>query len=403
VSVERLADALSSSRADERVRSLRALLMRPLMTAADPEFPAVRRHADFLRDWVSRQTGWVLAVERDCARLYKRPVDTTDGSRGIEGFDRRRYVLLCLACAMLERAEPQVTLRALGDRLLELAADPKLEELGFRFRLDHVQERRELVHVCRFLLEIGVLHRVAGDEESYVQHGGDALYDVQRRALAGMLACSRGPSTFGASAPATVEERLAALVDEHRAEGEEGRRTAVRHGLVRRLLDDPVTYFDELTEEERDYFANQRGVMGERLRLATGLVAEQRAEGMALIDPEGELSDAALPAEGTTAHATLLVAQYLAEQLRHDPQRRVAESEIAVLLRGAADQYGRYWRKAACEPGAEAELAREALGRLHALKLVRWTEGVVVARPALARFAVEAPAVRAAPSTMALL
>lgn len=403
MSVERLADALSGSRSEERVTALRALLMRPLMTASDPEFPAVRRHADFLRDWVSRQAGWVLAVERDCARLYKRPVDTADGSRGIEGFDRRRYVLLCLACAMLERAEPQVTLKALGDRLLELAADPKLGELGFRFRLDQAQERRELVHVCRFLLEVGVLHRVAGDEESYVQHGGDALYDVQRRALAGMLACSRGPSTFGASAPGTLEERLAALVDEHRAEGEEGRRTAVRHRLMRRLLDDPVTYFDELTQEEKDYFVNQRGAMGERLRLATGLVAEQRAEGTALIDPEGELTDAALPAEGTTAHATLLVAQYLAEQLRRDPLRRVPESEVAVLLRGAADQYRRYWRKAACEPGAEAELAREALARLHALKLVRRAEGVVVPRPALARFAVEAPAVRAAPSTMALL
>lgn len=403
MSVERLADTLSSSRAEERVNALRALLMRPLMTASDPEFPAVRRHADFLRDWVSRQTGWVLAVERDCARLYKRPVDTTDGSRGIEGFDRRRYVLLCLACAMLERAEPQVTLKALGDRLLELAADPKLGELGFRFRLDQAQERRELVHVCRFLLEIGVLHRVAGDEESYVQHSGDALYDVQRRALAGMLACSRGPSTFGASAPETIEERLAALVDEHQAEGDEGRRTAMRHRLMRRLLDDPVTYFDELAEEDKDYFANQRGAMGERLRLATGLVAEQRAEGTALIDADGELTDAALPAEGTTAHATLLVAQYLAEQLRRDPLRRIPESEVAVLLRGAAEQYRRYWRKDACEPGADAELAREALARLRALKLVRCNQGVVVARPALARFAVEAPAVRAARSTTTLL
>lgn len=403
MSVERLADALSRSRVDEREAALRAVLMRPLMTASDPAFAHVRRHADFLRDWLNRQTGWILSVERDCARLYKRPVDTTDGSRGIEGFDRRRYVLLCLACAMLERAEPQVTLRALGDRLLELAADPKLEEQGFRFRLDHAQERRELVHVCRFLIEAGVLNRVAGDEESYVHHSGDALYDVQRRALAGVLACARGPSTFGSSAPETIEDRLAALVEEYRPESDEGRRTAMRQRLMRRLLDDPVTYFDELTPEEKDYFANQRGAMGERLRLATGLVPEQRAEGMALIDPDGELSDAALPAEGTAAHVTLLVAQFLAGQLRRDPQRRIPQTEVAVFLRDAADQYGRYWRKAAREPGAEGELAREALARLSALKLVRHTEGMVEPRPALARFAVEAPVVRAAPSTSALL
>jgi len=41
------------------------------------------------------------------------------------------------------------------------------------------------------LLGLGVLHRVAGDEETFVHAGGDqadALYDVQRRMLAGMLA-----------------------------------------------------------------------------------------------------------------------------------------------------------------------------------------------------------------------
>jgi uncharacterized protein (TIGR02678 family) len=266
---------------------------------------------------------------------------------------------------------------------------------GFEFTLETSHERRELVHVCRYLLQLGVLHRVAGDEDSYVQQGGDALYDVHRRALAGMLACTRGPSTPGAPAQsATAETRAAWLIEEFQADSEEGRRAAMRHRLTRRLLDDPVLYFDELDEAERDYFANQRGAMGERLRLATGLVPEQRAEGMALVDPQGELTDAPLPAEGTSAHVTLLVAQYLVERLREDPRRRISEHEVAVFLRKAADEYGRYWRKAAREPGAEAELAREALARLAALKLVELGEGGVLARPALARFSVAPPSLR---------
>lgn len=403
MSVERLAEALSRSRVDERETALRALLMRPLMTAAHPELAAVRRHADYLRDWFGRTAGWTLRVERDCARLYKRPADTADATRAIPGFDRRRYALLCLACALLERAEPQVTLKSLGTRLLDLAADRDLAERGFRFTLENAQERRELVHVCRYLLELGVLHRVAGDEDSYVQHGGDALYDVHRRALAGLLACTRGPSTLGPSSePSTLEARAAWLVEEYQPDSEEGRRTAIRHRLARRLLDDPVVYFDELHEDERDYFANQRGAMGERLRLATGLEPEQRAEGMAMVDPQGELTDAALPAEGTGAHATLLVADYLAQRSREDPQRRIPESEVAVFLRKAADEYGRFWRKAAREPGAEEELAREALGRLAALKLVVLTDAGIVARPALSRFAIAAPAVQS-PSQPSLL
>src|SRR5882724_10556490 len=58
--------------------AVRALLMTPLMTPAHADFAAVRRHADSLREWFAREAGWSLHVERDCARLYKRPADLLD-------------------------------------------------------------------------------------------------------------------------------------------------------------------------------------------------------------------------------------------------------------------------------------------------------------------------------------
>ena len=121
---------------EELSAALRALLMTPLMTSAHAEFAAVRRHAETLREWFARETGWVLHVERDCARLFKRPADLLDSTRGFPDYDRRRYVLFCLACAVLERADPQITLRVLGDRLLALATEPTLNTLGFSFKLD---------------------------------------------------------------------------------------------------------------------------------------------------------------------------------------------------------------------------------------------------------------------------
>jgi uncharacterized protein (TIGR02678 family) len=398
---------------EEFREAVRALLMRPLLGPQDESFPLVYRHAEALREWFLRETGWMLEVERGGARLFKRTADLTSAVRGFDGYDRRRYVLLCLACAVLERADPQITLRLLGERLLALAAEPEPAALGFAFKLESQQERRDLVSVCRSLLELGVLGRVAGEEEAFVQSRGeqaDALYDVHRRALAGMLAAVRGPSTWAPQdAPVGLEDRLRALVEEPVADSEEGRRTAVRHRLARLLLDDPVVYIDRLDPEARGYFVNQRGPMATRLCEATGLTPESRAEGLALVDEAGGLTDIVMPAEGTEAHATLLVADFLARGTRRQPSGGRTARETAALvrmgdvvgfLRDAKVRFGKYWRKSARVAGAEAELAEIAVERLEKLNLIeRQVDNngdVVRPLPALARFALGDAEVRGA-------
>lgn len=377
---------------DEFRSAVRALLMTPLMNPSHEDFATVRRNADALRDWFARETGWILHAERDGARLYKRPADLADPTRGLRGFNRARYVLLCLACTVLERADAQITLRNLGERVLGLAADPVLAALGFEFTLGAQSERRDLVAVCRTLLELGALQRVAGDEEAFVRAGhdqGDALYDVHRRTLAGVLAAVRGPSTWAfEDAPATLDERLHALVDEHVPDSEEGRRGALRRRIARQLLDDPVIYLDKLDPDARSYFTNQRGAMAARLSEGSGLVPEQRAEGLALTDETGSFTDVAMPAEGTDSHVTLLVAEYLARRTRGDGNDiAVSEQDVADFVAESRASFGRYWRRSAREPGAERELAAIAIDRLEKLQLLTRHAGSVRARPALARFA----------------
>lgn len=384
-----LKDVLTQQQEEERERALRALLMRPLIASRDPDLELVRRHAEYLRDWFGREAGWNLQVERQCARLYKRPAMFTDFTRGLPEFDRERYALLCLACAVLERAESQITLRALGERLLESAADPELASRGFTYTLASARERRALVAVCRLLLELGVLARVAGDEEAYVNQSGDVLYDVHRRVLARLPSGTAGASLIAATQPdLDFDGRLSALNDEYVPDSPESRRTALRFRLARRLLDDPVLYHDELTSEELEYLASQRGPMVYRLAQATGLTAELRAEGLALVDADGELSDKHLPAVGTEAHATLLVAEYIARAAKTDAAAIHSLHELAAFLRDAADRYGRYWRKDAREAGAEIELAREAVDRLVALRLVQHVESGVRPLPALHRYTI---------------
>jgi uncharacterized protein (TIGR02678 family) len=349
MSSQGLKDVLKHQEAEERERALRALLMRPLMAPGDPAFELVRRHAVYLREWFSREAGWNLQVERQCARLYKHPANLDDPTRGLPAFERDNYVLLCIACAILERTDSQITLRSLGERLLETAADPELAACGFSFTLEAERERRALVGVCRFLLELGVLTRVAGDEEGFVNQSGDVLYDVHRRVLARLPAGTRGASLIAMTqADLDFDGRLAALGEEYVPDSVEGKRTALRHRLARRLLEDPVLYHDDLSAEEREYLANQRGPLAHRLALASGLTAELRAEGLALVDEDGELSDKELPAVGTEAHATLLVAEYLARAARIEPKRLHSLYELADYVRSAADRSG--VSKQVCSP-----------------------------------------------------
>jgi uncharacterized protein (TIGR02678 family) len=125
---------------------------------------------------------------------------------------------------------------------------------------------------------------------------------------------------------------------------------------------------------------------------------------LALADETGSLTDVAMPAEGTDAHATLLVAEFLADRQRAQRLQRadeasasveaLPEQDIADFLGRAKDRYGRYWRKSARVPDAERELAAIAIERLEKLQLVERSSGLVMPRPALARFALGAPEVR---------
>lgn len=384
-----LADAVAAAQTDERHRAVRALLARPLLSAHGQNasvFALIRKHATWLRDTFARETGWQLHVDAEFARLRKTPADHADTTRGAVArpsgtpFSRRRYVLLCLALAALEGAEHQTTLGQLAERILAGASDPALQRAGVRFDLDSRDQRTDLVAVVRLLLDHGLLARVAGDEQAFVNRAGDALYDVDRRLLAVVLATRRGPSTITATG---LDERLDAISAELVADTDEGRLRQSRHRLGRRLLDDPVIYEDALAPEDRSYLAHQRTQLTRRLAEATGFEPEVRAEGLALLDPTGEATDLRMPEEGTDGHATLLLAEHLA--VADGPVER---TRLHVWMREQAVRHRAYWRKTTREPGGAETLCDTAVGRLVALGLATVDDAghTVTARPALARY-----------------
>ncbi len=393
-----LEDARQQARSAELARARRALLRHPLLTEAGPDPAAltlVRRHASELRAWFADETGWALLVGPESARLRKAPADLGDASRparsgrGQPAFSRRRYVLLCLALAALERLEQQTTLGLLAEHVLGAASDPALVEAGIGFTMERRDERSDLVAVVRLLLAHGVLAKVAGDEQAYLDERGDALYDVDRRVLATVLSSPRGPSTI---ATADHDERLAALAGQREEDAEPATPAAIRRRLARRLLDDPVVYTAELDADEQAYLATQRPQLARRLAEPCGLVPELRAEGTALLDPTGEATDAALPEEGTDGHVTLLLAEHLAAA--PDAWHRLEELEDHTIALAA--EHSTAWRKAARTPEGARDACHDALARLAGLRLIERDGDAVRALPALCRYAADEPTVAGA-------
>lgn len=370
---------------EERRLAVRALLAQPLLLAHQPHFGLVRRHGTWLIAWFDRHPRWALSVKPDHARLRKSPGKLDDATRPARDaksevpFTRRRYALFCLALAALEGSERQTTLGNMVRNLESQLLAAELEPLDLESRDD----RRNLVHVVRLLVELGALRRVAGDENDFVQdRGRDALYNVHFSVLGALLDVRVPPSLVQDA------DRMAAITRETVGDTDAARNQVRRTTLFRLLLDDPVVYYADLAPDVRAYLATQRPFLVKEIEAATGLVEEARAEGLAMVDPDDALSDVRLPEEGSDGHLALLVAEWLAAR-----GGAVGIAEVEAKVRQLSEDFQKYWAKPTREPGADVRYAAQTLERLEALGLVRRQAESIWAQPALARFRSVAPRV----------
>lgn len=376
---------------EERRQAVRLLLAHPLVSDQEPDphlFALVRRHGRWLQGWFADQMGYRLVVDTELARLHKRPAPGARlrplKARSGSPFDPRRYALVCLALAALERMEVQTTLSDLAGQVGLLAAS---EEGVADFDLDRYAERLAFVDAVRWLVELGLLSLTDGDESAFVEGRGDALYDLHPRRLTQLLAASVPPAL------AAGPEELAAESYPPTAEGANRR---ARHRLMRRLVEEPVLYLDELDEAEAAYLTSQRHYLLRQVGEATGMVVEVRREGLAAVDPDDRLSDLAFPSSGTVSHAALLVGEHLAAAGRRaggEAATLVPWSELTRLAGDLLERYGRRWSKRFREdPDGARRLLAEAVERLELMGLAERRPEGVVPRPAVARLRPEEPA-----------
>ncbi len=388
--MSQLPSVVESEFSSQRAAALRHLLSHPLTLASDfPDvFASVLRHRAWLTGWFADHPGWKLVVEPSAfVRLHKVPasLDATRGARlpGRTVFDRRRYTLLCLVLAACDEVGPQTTLASLARLVEELSAEGD----GLApFDSTSGPERRAFVDALRLLAALGILRVRDGDTEHYAQsREGDALFDVNERALAQALSAPTPPAFAG------EPERL---LHEPLPETEEGERLRHRQHAFRRLLDDPVLYFEDLTPEAHAWVDHSRGFLYRILEDEAGFSIERRAEGLAAIDPSGDTADTSFPDGGSTSkHAAILLAEQLVRR-RMASGERVTLAEVVKLTRQLHRDYGElcHWSKQ-YPPDEEGctRLAVDSMELLECFGLVNSHEGHWRLRPALARFRPSAP------------
>jgi uncharacterized protein (TIGR02678 family) len=401
--VSKLNNQLVTAEREEVAHGIRRLLSTPLITErGQPEaFDLVRRRREPIRKWFDYYCGWTLTVEPRLgyARLVKvRTVtDPTRPARRLRSgrapFDRRRYALLCVVAAEL-LSVPVTTIGLLADRVgRATSADDVVPAFDTAAR----GERMAFVDVLRLLESYGVVEVVDGTTEAYVDSAeAKVLYRIDATLLLRLLAAPVGASQLGVpidDVALRFDELLAAVSRERRyglasgAHDETATRSDVqrnlwlRHSVFRRLVDDPVLYFDDLSADERAYLASPSG--RQLLRRAAdqaGFVLEERAEGVLFVDVDGIATDSRFPDDTGNAKVAALL---LLESLSTPSTVEQIEIEAAALL----DRFPR-WAKSYRDDDGPRQLAADALGVLTAFGLVQQEGGLVRPLPAAARYAV---------------
>ncbi|MBC6460193.1 TIGR02678 family protein [Actinomadura sp. HBU206391] len=388
-----LANQLVRAEKEELARAIRLLLAQPLISLhADPDdFDLIRRRHQPLVQWFDYYCGWRLVVEPRLgyARLLKVRADA-DPSRPARRrrttrapFDRRRYTLLCLVAAEL-LATPVTTIGMLSQRVIQAAA---ADEHIPAFDPVRAEERAAFVDALKLLEHYGAVTTVDGATDAYLDsEEAKVLYRVDATRVTRLLAAPIPPSQLAAALDDSADRPdLAALAVERRYGSaarlgdEEGpddllgevsetqRNLWARHSLIRRLLDDPVVYREEMTAVQVAYAASLTGrQIIRRAAEEAGFVLEERAEGYLLVDPDAIATDTRFPGDGSHAKvAALLLLDLLTAATGPLPAADV-EAEAAGLL----ERFPR-WAKAYQSDGGARRLADDAVEILCSFGLAR--------------------------------
>lgn len=356
----------------ERQRAFTGLLRSPVVDRrGDPElWTLIRRHRPVLTDWFTTRLGYQLLLTDTAARIYRLPLD--DVVRAPQRYrppPRRVIALAILAAAVAEDTEDVTSTQDLSQRVQALTNHPDVDLEPYE--ADRFGHRSFFVKGIQLLVDVGALRPTSAGSQEQGEgwaHRTDAIggaFEVQREMLL-RLADLR---------------TLQAAVDPHSG-ATELPESAARFGLLRRLLELPVCAYEDLTEAERVYLTSQRQRVLAWCAEMTGWVAEQRAEGIALIAQREEQTDLPFPQLRAVDFTTLMVLDELLCAV--DIGTDVTTETVDAAADEVRERYPKSLTNELKEPGAVRERAIELLVALDLLRVAG--QGTWRLMPAAARF-----------------
>ncbi|MDA2808918.1 DUF2398 family protein [Nocardiopsis suaedae] len=293
----------------ERQAAARRLLHTPVLSwrTHPRDLALVRAHSDWLVQRFRRVLGYELVVEADHARLAKAgPPGDAPPPRRASGapLTPRAYAYLALTLAALPECGTPTDTGELAGRVRAAA-----EEAGLAHDpRARAAERRAFAAALRHLAAWGVLaERGDGSLDGYAAGtdpgaGLDVDAEAAHRALAHPPHSASGPDAFLRSAHDPDPDTD--------AEGEVA--------LRRLLAEQAVVYREDLPERQRGRLARHQWRAAAELGALLGCEAEVRAEGVALVMPDGEeeAGHAQLPGTGPEGRAALLLVRGLVARVR---------------------------------------------------------------------------------------
>lgn len=337
----------SASAGPRREFELRAaarhLAEHPLvLSERDPDsFHLVRRYEHELDRWFTQRFGYRLEVTADTARLYKSTVVATRRALHTAAdpgrpFSVREYTMLALTLAAVAAGPSVISLRDLLHEIRSAATDAGVTVT------ESTSDRRALVAALKWMISHGAASEEHDRVDRYKSDGeADAVLRIRpdRVALLPLPVLARSE---------TVEDLL---------DRSEQRQSSLRSWMRSALLEEPVLYRSDLTDDEWTELRRRLGEESSIFDEMFGLRLEARAEGVAAIDPDDGMTDSKFPRSGTVAHAALLLINRLTEA----GSDSVALCEVVETVASLAEEHRRYWSQLADDPDSLTDAALELL------------------------------------------
>lgn len=354
----RVAENVSALELGEYQQAARQVLRHPLITATYPDkttLPLVRKWASQLREDLAETLGYTLVSNGDTIRL-RRVQDALDPTRPAytrakKPFDRRRYAYLVLTMSALGRSGSQIALSEVADAVAAVAG--RIDGLGMD--TGRKADRDAFVDAVAWLETRGALRMADGSAVDWVNdpERAEALYDIDRDVVGAVYAPTRVLQHLG-----SVTELLGDAASAGPAQGINAERRRAGRQARRLVLENTVVYYADVDESLRGLLKSP--ALAEDLERLTGLPLERRAEGVALINAGGRLTDVTFPGTGTVAQAALLLCARIAGYLQRN-RHRVEHLPAATAAERRTDAAARIDAALPARAGVAAFLADAVL------------------------------------------